>query len=57
MENNDKNIFHPPVKMMNPESVRDKSRYYAYHKDFGHLTNGCRNLYGQVMHTIRKGRL
>ena len=57
MENKDKNIFPPPAKMMIPESMGDKSRYYAYHEDFGHLTNDCRNLYGQVMHTIRKGGL
>ena len=42
---------------MIPKSMRDKSRYCAHHEDFGHLTNDCRNLYGQVMHTIRKGGL
>ena len=54
MENKDKNIFRPPPKMLVPESIRDKSRYCARHEDFGHLTKDCRNLYGQVMHTIRK---
>ena len=54
MENKDKNIFRRPAKMMIPESMRDKSRYCAHHEDFGHLTNDYRNLYGQVMHTIKK---
>ena len=57
MENKDKNIFRPPAKMMIPKSMRDKSRYCAHHEDFGHLTNDCRNLYGQVMHTIKRGGL
>ena len=57
MENKDKNTFRPPAKMMIPESMRDKSRYCAHHEDFGHLTNDCRNLYGQVMFTIKNGGL
>ena len=57
MENKDKNIFHPLAKMMILESMRDKSRYYAHHEDFGHLTNDCRNLNGQVVFTIKRGGL
>ena len=57
MENKNKNIFCPPPKMQIPESMRNKSLYCVHHKDFGHLTNDCRNLYRQVMHTIRKGGL
>ena len=58
MENKGKNIFRPPAKMMIPESMGDdKSCYYAHHEEFGHLTNDCRNLYGQVMHTIKRGGL
>ena len=57
MENKNKNVFLPPPKMKIPESMRNKSLYYAHHEDFGHLTNECRNLFGQVMHTIRKGGL
>ena len=57
MENKNKNVFRPPLKMRIPESMRNKSLYCAHHEDFGHLTNECRNLYGQVMHTIRKGGL
>ena len=57
MENKDKNIFCPPAKMIITESMRDKSCYCVDHEDFGHLTNDCRNLYGKVMFTIKRGGL
>ena len=57
MENKDKNVFRPPAKMLILESMRNKRNYCVHHEDFGHLTNDCRNLYRQVMHTIRKGGL
>ena len=57
MENREKNIFRPLAKIMVPENMRDKSHYCAHHEDFGHLTNDCRNLYGQVMFTIKSGGL
>ena len=57
MENREKNTFRPPAKMKIPESMKERSRYYAHHKDFGHLKNDCRNLYGQIMHIIKKGEL
>ena len=57
MENRDKNIFCPPAKIMILEKMRDKSRYCTHHKDFGHLTNDCRNLYKQIMFTIKKERI
>ena len=57
MENRDKNIFCPPTRMKVPESMKDKSRYYAHHEDFCHLKDDCRNLYRQIMYTIKKGGL
>ena len=57
MENKDKNVFRPPVRMKVSESMKDRSRYCAHHEDFGHLKNDCKNLYGQIMHTIKKGGL
>ena len=39
------------------ESMKDRIQYCAHHEDFGHLTNDCRNLYEQIMHTIKKGEL
>ena len=55
MENRNKNIFCPPARMKVPESIKDRSRYCVHHEDFGHLINDCRNLYGQIMYTIKKG--
>ena len=57
MENRDKNIFRPPARMKVSKSMKDRSWYYAHHEDFGHLTNDYRNLYGQIMYTIKKGVL
>ena len=57
MENRDKNIFCPPVKIMIPKNMRDKSRYCAHHEDFGHLMNDCKNLFGQIIFTIKRGGL
>ena len=57
MENRDKNIFRPPTKIMIPENMRYQIRYCVHHKDFGHVTNDCRNLYGKIMFTIKKGGL
>ena len=55
MENMDKNIFHPPARMKILESMKDRSQYCAHHEGFSHLTIDCRNLYGQIMHTLKKG--
>ena len=57
MENKDKNIFHPLARMIIPDQYGDKNHYCAHHEDFGHLTNDYRNIYGQIMFTIKKGRL
>ena len=57
IENRRKNIFRLPKKMKILESMKDRSRYCAHHEDFGHLTNDCRNLYGQIMYTIKKREL
>ena len=39
------------------ENMRDKSCYCAHHEDFVHLTNDYRNLYEQIMFTIKRGGL
>ena len=57
MENRDKNIFRPAEKMRILESMKDRSWYCAHHKDFCHLTSDCKNLYRQIMYTIKKGGL
>ena len=45
MENRDKNIFRPPAKMRVPDSMKDRSWYYAHHEDFSHLIEDFRNPY------------
>ena len=57
MENRDKNIFRPSAKIMIHENIRDKSCYCTHHEDFGHPMNDCRNLYGHIMFTKKRGGL
>ena len=39
------------------ENMIDKNHYCAHHEDFAHLTNDYKNLYRQIMFTIRRGGL
>ena len=54
MKNKDKNIFHPPARMMIPKSMHDKNYYCVHHEDFGQLTNDYMNLYGRSCLQLRK---
>ncbi|XP_030935885.1 uncharacterized protein LOC115960986 [Quercus lobata] len=38
-------------------NVRDKNKYYRFHKDHGHNTEDCRDLKEQIEELIRKGKL
>ncbi|XP_050289587.1 uncharacterized protein LOC126727707 [Quercus robur] len=38
-------------------SMRDKRKYYRFHKDHGHYTEDCRDLKEQIEELIRKGKL
>ena len=38
-------------------NVRDKKKYYRFHKDHGHYTENCRDLKEQIKELIRKGKL
>ncbi|XP_059629676.1 uncharacterized protein LOC132272569 [Cornus florida] len=52
-ENKDK--FHPPLPIRQPLEQRDQSKHCAFHCDFGHQTNECRNLRRQVEMLIARG--
>ncbi|PON74416.1 hypothetical protein PanWU01x14_052480 [Parasponia andersonii] len=55
--NRDRGIFKDPPKSGVPEHMKNRSRYCQFHKDFGHDTVHCRNLYAQVMLAIQAGKL
>ncbi|PON48301.1 hypothetical protein PanWU01x14_238300 [Parasponia andersonii] len=57
LQNRDMGIFKDLPKSGVPEHMKNRSRYCQFHKDFGHDTIHCRNLYAQVMLTIHAGRL
>ena len=38
-------------------NVRDKNKYYRFHKDYGHNTEDCRDLKEQIEELIQKGKL
>ncbi|PON57911.1 hypothetical protein PanWU01x14_170010 [Parasponia andersonii] len=57
LQNRDRGIFKDPPKSGVPEHMKNRSRYCQFHKDFGHDTVHCRNLYAQVMLAIHASRL
>ena len=38
-------------------NVRDKKKYYQFHKDHGHYIEDCKDLKEQIEELIRKGKL
>ncbi|PON67707.1 hypothetical protein PanWU01x14_101310 [Parasponia andersonii] len=56
-KNRDRSIFKDPPKSGVPEHMKNRNRYCQFHRDFGHDTVHCRNLYAQVMLAIHSGRL
>nr|XP_023892528.1 uncharacterized protein LOC112004509 [Quercus suber] len=46
-----------PRPLQSPPSVRDKRKYYRFHKDHGHYTEDCRDLKEQIEELIKKGKL
>ncbi|XP_059669587.1 uncharacterized protein LOC132314783 [Cornus florida] len=49
--------FTTPQPMKQPLEQRDKNKYCAYHRDYGHSTNDCRSLRRQVENMIARGEL
>ncbi|XP_075654777.1 uncharacterized protein LOC142624941 [Castanea sativa] len=46
-----------PRPLHSSPNVRDKKKYYRFHKDHGHYTEDCRDLKEQIEKLIRKGKL
>ena len=46
-----------PRPLHSSPNIRDKNKYYRFHKDHGHNTEDCRDLKEQIEELIRKGKL
>ncbi|XP_065617429.1 uncharacterized protein LOC111985988 [Quercus suber] len=46
-----------PRPLHSSPNVRDKSKYFRFHKDHGHYTEDCRDLKEQIEELIRRGKL
>ena len=53
----DEQILKWPRLLHSSPSVRDKRKYYRFHKDHGHYTEDCRDLKEQIEELIQKGKL
>ena len=46
-----------PRPLHSSPNVRDKKKYYRFHKDHVHYTEDCRDLKEQIKELVRKGKL
>ena len=46
-----------PRPLHSSPNVRDKNKYYRFHRDHGHHIEDCRDLKEQIEELIRKGKL
>ena len=53
----DKHYLKWPRPLHSLPNVRDKRKYYRFHKDHGHYTEDCRDLKEQIKKLIRKGKV
>ena len=53
----DKHYLKWPRPLHSLPNVRDKRKYYRFHKDHGHYTEDCRDLKEQLKKLIRKGKV
>ena len=57
MQIKDEHYLKWPRPLHSSPNVRDKKKYYYFHKDHDHYTKDCRNLKEQIEELIRKGKL
>ena len=57
MQIKDEHYLKWPRPLHSSPHVRDKNKYYRFHKDHGHYTKDCRNLKEHIEELIRKGKL
>ena len=56
MQIKDEHYFKWPRPLHSSLNVRDKKKYYRFHKDHGHYTKDCLDLKEQIEELIRKGK-
>ncbi|XP_075659025.1 uncharacterized protein LOC142628875 [Castanea sativa] len=57
MQIKDEHILKWPRPLHSSPNMRDKNKYYRFHKDHGHYTEDCRDLKEQIEELIQKGKL
>ena len=57
MQIKDEHYLKWPRPLHSSPHIRDKNKYYHFHKDHGHYTEDCRDLKKQIEELIQKGKL
>ena len=57
MKIKDEHYLKWPRPLHSSPNVRDKNKYYRFHKDHGHYTEDCQDLKEQIKELIQKGKL
>ena len=53
----DKQFLRWPTQMKSNLATRDNTRYYEFHRDYGHRTDDCLQLRKEIEHLIQRGYL
>ena len=57
MQIKDEHYLKWPRPLHSSPNIRDKNKYYRFHKDHGHYMEDCRDLKEQIEELIKKGKL